>query len=94
MINACTHFSLLYSVDVLVRPSSGQILVTLPHVSRSLDVLLKPGKEGTLDDAGQYTVVHAHMEHLAASSVNADIAGRAKKVSINYGAPGEENTPM
>ncbi|KAJ8365052.1 hypothetical protein SKAU_G00138830 [Synaphobranchus kaupii] len=53
----------------------------LPHVSRSLDVLLKPEKkEGTLDDAGQYTVVHAHMDHLAASSTNADIAGRAKKV--------------
>ncbi|KAJ8376204.1 hypothetical protein SKAU_G00067840 [Synaphobranchus kaupii] len=51
----------------------------LPHVSRSLDVLLKPGKkEGTLDDAGQHTV--AHMDHLAASSTNADIAGRAKKV--------------
>ncbi|XP_078018502.1 uncharacterized protein LOC144458805 [Epinephelus lanceolatus] len=31
-------------------------------------------------DAGQNTVVYAHMKHLAASSVNADIAGRAKKV--------------
>lgn len=53
----------------------------LPHVSRSLDVLLKQGKkEGTLEDAGQYTAVYTHMEHLAASSANADIAGRAKHV--------------
>ena len=48
-------------------------------------MLLKPRKkDGALDEAGQYTVVHAHMDHLAASSAIADIAGRAKKVSINY----------
>ncbi|CAM4326971.1 unnamed protein product [Leuciscus chuanchicus] len=50
----------------------------MPH--RALDVLLKQGKEGTLEDAGQYTAVYAHMDHLAASSTNADIAGRAKHV--------------
>ncbi|XP_048854326.1 zinc finger protein 862-like [Brienomyrus brachyistius] len=53
----------------------------LPHVSRALDVLLKQEKkEGTLEDSGQYTVVYAHMDHLAASSTNADIAGRAKHI--------------
>ncbi len=36
------------------------------------------------EDAGQYTAVYAHMDHLAASSTNADIAGRAKHVSVNY----------
>ncbi|TRY62502.1 hypothetical protein DNTS_033299 [Danionella cerebrum] len=50
----------------------------LPHVSRALDVLLKQEKEGTLEDSGQYTAVYAHMDHLAASSTNADVAGRAK----------------
>ncbi|XP_048852727.1 zinc finger protein 862-like isoform X1 [Brienomyrus brachyistius] len=53
----------------------------LPHVSRALDVLLKQEKkEGTLEDSGQYTAVYAHMDHLAASSTNADIAGRAKHI--------------
>uniref|UniRef100_A0A8C6SCA7 HAT C-terminal dimerisation domain-containing protein n=1 Tax=Neogobius melanostomus TaxID=47308 RepID=A0A8C6SCA7_9GOBI len=53
----------------------------LPHVSRALDVLLRPGnKAETFQDAGQYTAVYTHMDHLAASSANADIAGRAKKV--------------
>ncbi len=72
-------------LDVSVNnPSRVKGTRWLPHVSRALDVLLKQGKEGTLEDAGQYTAVYAHMDHLAASSANADIAGRAKHVSVNY----------
>ncbi|TRY59464.1 hypothetical protein DNTS_024407 [Danionella cerebrum] len=53
----------------------------LPHVSRALDVLLKQEKkEVTLEDSGQYTAVNAHMDHLAESSTNADVAGRAKHI--------------
>jgi len=44
----------------------------LPHVSGA--------REG--GDAGQYTAVYAHMDH--ASSMNADIAGRAKHGSVKY----------
>lgn len=55
----------------------------LPHVSRALDVLLRPGDHaGTFTDGGQYTAVYMHMDHLGASSPNADIVGRAKKVFI------------
>ncbi len=36
-------------------------------------MVLKQGKEGALEDAGQYTTVYAHMDHLAASSMNANI---------------------
>ncbi len=72
-------------LDVSVNnPSGVKGTRWLPHVSRALDVLLKQGKEGILEDAGQYTAVYAHMDHLAASSTNADIAGRAKHVSVNY----------
>nr|XP_055071756.1 zinc finger protein 862-like isoform X1 [Misgurnus anguillicaudatus] len=69
-------------LDVSVNnPSGVKGTRWLPHVSRALDVLLKQEKkEGTLEDAGQYTAVYTHMEHLAASSANADIAGRAKHV--------------
>lgn len=44
----------------------------LPHVSRALETFLKPG---------QFTAVYYHMDHLAGSSANADIAGRASKAS-------------
>ncbi|KAG1960228.1 PR domain-containing protein [Pimephales promelas] len=68
-------------LNVLVNnPSGVKGTRWLSHVSRALDVLLKQEKEGTLEDAGQYTAVFAHMDHLAASSMNADIAGRAKHV--------------
>jgi len=71
-------------LNVLVNnPSGVKGTRWLPHVSRALDVLLKQEKEGSLEDAGQYTTVYAHMDHLAASSMNADIAGRAKHVSVH-----------
>ncbi|XP_060768148.1 zinc finger protein 862-like [Neoarius graeffei] len=44
----------------------------LPHVSRALETFLKPG---------QFTAVYYHMDHLAGSATNADIAGRAAKAS-------------
>ena len=49
----------------------------LPHVSRTLETFLRPGQSGH----GQFTAVYFHMDHLAESSSNADIAGRARKVS-------------
>ncbi|TRZ01431.1 hypothetical protein DNTS_006590 [Danionella cerebrum] len=53
----------------------------LPHVSRALDVLLKQEKkQWTLEDSGQYIAVYAHMDHLAASTTNADVAGREKHI--------------
>ena len=55
----------------------------LPHVNRALQTLLKPGgKDGHLQNPGQFTAVFYHMEHLTASSTNADIAGRSRKVCI------------
>lgn len=54
----------------------------LPHVSRSLSTFLKPGKGGNSKSSGQFTAVYMHMDHLAGGSVNAEMAGRAKKVSI------------
>ncbi|ROI15239.1 Zinc finger protein 862 [Anabarilius grahami] len=53
----------------------------LPHVNRALQTLLKPGgKDKHLQNPGQFTAVYYHMEHLTASSTNADIAGRSRKV--------------
>lgn len=48
-----------------------------PHVERALRVLLQTRD---LQDStpGQYAAVVAHMEHLAVSSKNADVSGRAK----------------
>lgn len=55
----------------------------LPHVNRALQTLLKPGgKDKHLQNPGQFTAVYYHMEHLTASSANADIAGRSRKVCI------------
>lgn len=58
-------------VNVLM-PSGVKGTRWLPHVSRALETFLKPG---------QFTAVYYHMDHLAGSSGNADIAGRAAKVS-------------
>ena len=49
----------------------------LPHISRALKVLITPNSDGS----GQYAAVLCHMEHLSATSKNADIKGRAKFVS-------------
>ncbi|KAL4008878.1 hypothetical protein ACER0C_002730 [Sarotherodon galilaeus] len=57
-------------VNVLV-PSGVKGTRWLPHVSRALETFLKPG---------QFTTVYRHMDYLAGSSANADIAGRATKV--------------
>ena len=48
----------------------------LPHVSRALETFLRPGQNGH----GQFTAVYCHMDHLAGSSANADIAGPARRV--------------
>ncbi|XP_056267915.1 zinc finger protein 862-like isoform X2 [Pseudoliparis swirei] len=53
----------------------------LAHVNRALQTRLRPGgKDRNLQNPGQFTAVYFHMEHLTASSTNADIAGRARKV--------------
>lgn len=49
----------------------------LPHISRALKVLITSNSDGS----GQYAAVLCHMEHLSATSKNADIKGRAKFVS-------------
>ena len=64
-------------VNVLV-PSGVKGTRWLPHVSRALETFLRPGQNG---QHGQFTAVYCHMDHLAGSSANADIAGRARKVS-------------
>lgn len=61
-------------VNVLV-PSGVKGTRWLPHVSRALETFLKPG---------QFTTVYRHMDYLAGSSSNADIAGRATKVSALF----------
>lgn len=61
-------------VNVLM-PSAVKGTRWLPHVSRALETFLKPG---------QFTAVYYHMDHLAGSSANADIAGRATKVSLLF----------
>lgn len=58
-------------VNVL-RPSGVKGTRWLPHVSRALETFLKPR---------QFTAVYYHMDHLAGSSANADIAGSATKAS-------------
>lgn len=48
----------------------------LPHVSRALKVFIKPGESKTPDHTtGQYALVADHMDHLSASSNNANIKG-------------------
>ncbi|KAK0148163.1 Zinc finger protein 862 [Merluccius polli] len=61
-------------VNVLM-PSGVKGTRWLPHVSRALETFLKPG---------QFTAVYYHMDHLAGSSANADIAGRATKASAFF----------
>ena len=54
----------------------------LPHVSHALKVLIKPAESKTPDDTtGKYALVVYHMDHLSASSNNADIKGRAKYIA-------------
>ena len=54
----------------------------LPHVSRALEVLIKPVKDGDMaTDESQYAAVLQHMEHLASTSPKAEIKGRAKNVA-------------
>lgn len=54
----------------------------LPHVSHALKVFIKPAESKTPDDTtGQYALVVYHMDHLSASSNNADIKGRAKYIA-------------
>ena len=54
----------------------------LPHVSRALKVIIKPGDSKTPNDTtGQYALVLYHMDQLSATSNNADIKGRAKYVT-------------
>lgn len=58
----------------------------LSHVSRSLNTFLKQGNDG--DHLELWKVccsipVYMHMDHLAGALANADIAGRARKVSIS-----------
>lgn len=57
----------------------------LAHVNRALQTLLRPGgKDRNIQNPCQFTAVYFHMEHLTASSTNADIAGRAKKVCTYF----------
>ena len=54
----------------------------LPHVSGALRVFIKPVKDGSISsDPAQYAAVLAHMEHLATTSTNADVKGRAKFIA-------------
>ena len=51
------------------------------HVSRALDVFIKPVKDGDLiKDESLYAAVLQHMEHLASTSPTAEIKGRALNV--------------
>lgn len=59
----------------MLMPSGVKGTRWLPHVSRALETFLKPG---------QFTAVYYHMDHLAGSSANADIAGRATKASAFF----------
>jgi len=54
----------------------------LPHVSRALEVLIKPVKDGDMGtDESQYAAVLQHMEHLASTSAKTEIKGRATNVA-------------
>ncbi|XP_067668254.1 zinc finger protein 862-like [Haliotis asinina] len=53
----------------------------VPQLDRAMRVFLQGKKDEDLATGhGQYTAVYTHMESLAASSSNADIAGRGKKI--------------
>lgn len=68
-------------IDVL-QPTRVKGSRWLPHVSRALDVFIKPVKDGDLiKDEAQYAAVLQHMEHLASTSPKAEIKGRALNVS-------------
>ena len=63
-------------VDVL-KPTQVSGTRWLPHISRALNVLIKP----VGDDSGQYAALLCHMDHLSVASKNTDIKGRAKFIS-------------
>ena len=66
-------------LDVAVlSPSRAKGTRWSPHIQRPMAVMLRPAKD---DAPGQYATVLQHMEHLASSSVNADIMGRWNHVS-------------
>ena len=68
-------------LDVL-RPRPVRGSRWLPHVSGALRVFIKPVKDGSIrSDPAQYAAVLAHMEHLATTSANADVKGRAKFIA-------------
>lgn len=50
-----------------------------PHILRALKILLKPSADQR-NTPGQFGIIFQHMEHLAATSSNSDIKGRAKNV--------------
>ena len=61
-------------IDVL-QPTRVKGSRWLPHVSRALDVFIKPVKDGDLaKDESQYAAVLQHMEHLASTSPKAEIS--------------------
>lgn len=64
-----------FKCENMLMPSGVKGTRWLPHVSRALETFLKPG---------QFTAVYYHMDHLAGSSANADIAGRATKASAFF----------
>ncbi|GAA6073180.1 zinc finger protein 862 isoform X1 [Tachysurus ichikawai] len=59
-------------------PSAVKTQRWLPHVYRALSVFLA---FDVTTGQGQYTAVHLHMQHLAASSKNTEIRGRAMHIS-------------
>ncbi|GAA6095124.1 zinc finger protein 862-like isoform X1 [Tachysurus ichikawai] len=59
-------------------PSAVKTQRWLPHMYRALSVFLA---SDVTTGQGQYTAVHLHMQHLAASSKNIEIRGRAKHIS-------------
>lgn len=68
-------------LDVLKpRPVKGSRW--LPHFTGALQVFIKPQKGGDMSrDPAQYAPVPTHMEHLAATSTNSDVKGRAKFIT-------------
>ena len=63
-------------VDVL-KPTQVSGTRWLPHISRALNVLIKPVGDGS----GQYAALLCHMDHLSVASKNTDIKGRAKFIT-------------
>lgn len=55
----------------------------IPHLDRALKVFIEgqSDAEDLVETAAQYSAIISHMDHLAACSNNADIAGRARKLS-------------